>query len=340
MAISTMAARSWHRHLLLWIALPLAIVGGTPAQAEGLTRMDDRDLANVMESGGRGSGSSVAAQAIAPATGEGDRAALDGVVRFEPPTDDEIGETGSGATRSACTGVFALLPIGTIDPSLAQMFPSQRVNQMSVDRLDLFVYVSPIAPETNQERSAVEENQGTVRLLDLGLVESNAAIESFNEETGGASPSRRRVYATDGGYILRVSLATDPELEDLEHQDRQFDWFMNICPNADEVAIGQFGALQPLETPIFLGAETISEHIQQAATLANAGLWVDTLATLDDARRLATTPAETALVEANWISLFESIGWDFAAYPIAGVPVLTIEELEAQTKTIEEADTP
>ncbi len=294
--------------------------------------MDHRDMANGMESE-----ASVITQAIAPATGEDDRAALDGVVRFEPPTDDEIGETGSGATRSACTGVFALLPIGTIDPSLAQMFPSQRVNQVPVDRLDLFVYVSPIATEINQEVSTSEENQGTVRLLDLGLVESNAAIESFNEETDGASPSRRRVYATDGGYILRVRLATDPELE---ASDRQLDWFMNICPSANEVAIGQFGALRPLEAPIFLGSETISEHIEQAATLANAGLWVDTLATLDDARRLAKTPAETALVEANWISLFESIGWDFAAYPIADVPVLTIEELEAQTETIEEADTP
>lgn len=331
-----MSARSWHRHLLLWIALPLAIVGGTPAQAEGLTRMDHRVIAKMMESGGRGSGASVIAQAI----GEGDRSALDGVVRFEPPTDDDIGETGSGATRSSCTGVFALLPIGTTDPSLAQMFPSQRVNQVQVDRLDLFVYVSPIATEINQEVSISEENQATIRLLDLGLVESNAAIENFNEETDGASPSRRRIYAAEGGYILRVSLAADPELEASEHQNRSFDWFMNICPNADEVAIGQFGALQPIEAPILLRAETISEQIEQAATLANAGLWLDTLATLDDARRLAKTPEETALVETNWISLFESIGWDFATYPIAGVPVLTIEELEAQTEIMKEADMP
>ncbi|NJN60557.1 MAG: DUF928 domain-containing protein [Coleofasciculaceae cyanobacterium RL_1_1] len=324
-ARSTIAARSWNRYLP-WLALSVVIAGSFPANVQGLTDTGSQELATMIESRGGESEADVLAQAIEPvlnpALVEGDQSVLDGVVRFEPPTDDEIGETGSGATRSNCAGTFALLPIGDIDPSAVQMFPPQRINQSRVDRLDLFVYVSPIA--------TIEGNSPkTLRLLDLGLIERDANLEPFHEDTDAASQSRRLVPVTKGGYILRVSLAADSTLEASDHQ---LDWFVTPCSNSNEFGFGQFGALHPLEVPILLEATTIPERIQQAAALAQAGLWLDTLVTLDDARRLAMTPAEMALVEANWMSLFESIGWDFATYPIAGLPVLTIEELEAQAE--------
>lgn len=118
-------ARSWHRSLL-GLALPLAIVGHAPANAQLMPPWINRGVSLPIETGGRsrtivpfGSGRElslpVLSLAIEAVSQNCDQPTPPGVVRFEPPTDDEIGETGSGATRSACVGVFSRLPVRETD---------------------------------------------------------------------------------------------------------------------------------------------------------------------------------------------------------------------------------
>jgi hypothetical protein len=152
-------ARSWNRPLL-WIALPLAIVGHDPANAQMMPNWLNRDLAVPIKPGGRGCemarfgagrgvSLSVVTQAIEAAPQGRDRSMPDRVVRFEPPTDDDIGETGSGATRSLCVGMFALRPLNgmkqgewvgvyghapAISSRLHQSIPSSWESTFALDR--------------------------------------------------------------------------------------------------------------------------------------------------------------------------------------------------------------
>ena len=313
------------------LALPVA--GALASEVRALLP-EESDMAPISERVAQ-SGNSI------PGSGVPDSSPLTGSARFIPPTDDEVGETGSGSTRDGCNHMFAMVPSSS-GAQAQQAFQNLPVDR-SREAFDLFVYV---APKTVTSEDSIDEDSAASSGDSQSLI---VALSDAAQLTPAPTALQKVTPADDQSVILRVQLASSLA-EEIEHE-----WIAFLCAGNDidveddvaqeeiedalkEIDDIQFGILELADVPsaASIEIETATALVARAQALAAAGFWFDTLAALDDARRMATTPEERALVETNWQSVFESIDWDFEAHPLADVPVMTIEELEAETGIVAE----